>query len=329
MHNYVLRFARDRATIIKMGGTQALWMTGANVAVFPADPTENRRSTMSRGYIYVLINPALQKNFLKIGKTTRTPEERARELSHGTNVPMPYMVAYEHLVADCDAAEARIHNALLPYRASADREFFVLPLHEALKSVMAICIEIGTASDSDTDDGSASPSTVVDAWLKPTEHGLQVAYDACFFPSLELVLSAANVVPSCRIDFGQPPTTLTTYDRKICIQGGTWEQALVRAQRADRKAQEYRSADLPFEVHKDIRHHTGGRVIAARGMQLGLTLGKHNWAEFERFWQVCKRSGLNKSRALVRLTARNYENLAGERSANIEFMLLSAFEGDD
>jgi hypothetical protein len=234
MHNYVLRFARDRATIIKMGGTQALWMTGANVAVFPADPTENRRSTMSRGYIYVLINPALQKNFLKIGKTTRTPEERARELSHGTNVPMPYMVAYEHLVADCDAAEARIHNALLPYRASADREFFVLPLHEALKSVMAICIEIGTASDSDTDDGSASPSTVVDAWLKPTEHGLQVAYDACFFPSLELVLSAANVVPSCRIDFGQPPTTLTTYDRKICIQGGTWEQALVRAQRSRR-----------------------------------------------------------------------------------------------
>ena len=31
------------------------------------------------GYVYVLMNPSLQ-NMVKIGKTTREPEERAKEL---------------------------------------------------------------------------------------------------------------------------------------------------------------------------------------------------------------------------------------------------------
>ncbi len=40
---------------------------------------------MSQGFIYIAINPAFPK-FLKIGKTTREPEERISELSSGTGI---------------------------------------------------------------------------------------------------------------------------------------------------------------------------------------------------------------------------------------------------
>jgi len=36
---------------------------------------------MNEGWIYILINPAFKKDLLKIGKTKRQPEERAKELS--------------------------------------------------------------------------------------------------------------------------------------------------------------------------------------------------------------------------------------------------------
>ena len=37
--------------------------------------------------------------YLKIGMTSRAPEERARELSQGTGVAVPYVVAFAGLVA--------------------------------------------------------------------------------------------------------------------------------------------------------------------------------------------------------------------------------------
>ncbi len=37
------------------------------------------------GHIYILMNPTMP-GYLKIGMTTRSPEERARELSNSTGV---------------------------------------------------------------------------------------------------------------------------------------------------------------------------------------------------------------------------------------------------
>lgn len=45
------------------------------------------------GYVYVLQNPAFP-HLLKIGFTTRTPEERAEELSRHSGVPTPYRVVF-------------------------------------------------------------------------------------------------------------------------------------------------------------------------------------------------------------------------------------------
>lgn len=90
---------------------------------------------MASGVIYILINPAF-KDLLKIGKTTRTAEERAAEISNGTGVPSKFVVAYEDSVADCDLAERRIFKALEQYRYGNNREFFALKLKEAIPVVM-------------------------------------------------------------------------------------------------------------------------------------------------------------------------------------------------
>jgi hypothetical protein len=42
---------------------------------------------MAEGFIYILLNRAFQNDRYKIGMTTKTPEERARELSSATDTP--------------------------------------------------------------------------------------------------------------------------------------------------------------------------------------------------------------------------------------------------
>lgn len=97
-------------------------------------------------YIYILVNPSLP-GLLKIGKTTRNPEERAAELSSGTNMPTPFIVAYEEPVPNCDLAERLIHNMLAEksYRVSDNREFFAVPLKTAIAIVSAVAEQLQDA----------------------------------------------------------------------------------------------------------------------------------------------------------------------------------------
>jgi TPR repeat protein len=90
------------------------------------------------GYIYVLINPML-KGAVKIGKTFRSPDERASESSSSSGVPTPFIVAYDAYVSDCSAAELAIHDSLDSFRVNEDREFFALPVKAAIAAVMRGC----------------------------------------------------------------------------------------------------------------------------------------------------------------------------------------------
>ena len=90
-----------------------------------------------QGYIYAMINPSI-KGMVKVGKTKRDPEERARELSAHTGVPAAYMVAYATEVGDCDRAERYVHSKLAErnYRVSNNREFFSAPLNAIIGIMM-------------------------------------------------------------------------------------------------------------------------------------------------------------------------------------------------
>ena len=90
-----------------------------------------------QGYVYVLINPSLE-GLLKIGKTTRTPIERAKALSSATGVPTPFIVAYEKVFSDCSIAEQYVHTRLgeMGYRLSSNKEFFDAPLTEVINVII-------------------------------------------------------------------------------------------------------------------------------------------------------------------------------------------------
>ena len=77
---------------------------------------------MSRGYVYVLSNPAMP-GLVKIGRTIHNPEDRARQLDN-TGVPMPFVVECSVLSPDCAALESEAHDLLFDKRARAGREFF-------------------------------------------------------------------------------------------------------------------------------------------------------------------------------------------------------------
>lgn len=86
------------------------------------------------GYVYLLINPTMD-GLVKIGKTTRDPTGRAKELSSATGVPASFVLVYHIYVRDCSAAESYIHEVLETRncRVSRNREFFQIATHEAIR----------------------------------------------------------------------------------------------------------------------------------------------------------------------------------------------------
>jgi tetratricopeptide (TPR) repeat protein len=106
------------------------------------------------GYIYIVINESY-KGLVKIGRSSRPPEERAKELSRPTGVPTRFHVAYEEFVADCHLAEKLVHKRLEQHRVNQRREFFEVALKEAIKVVAEVADEIGAGT------GASLPSPEV------------------------------------------------------------------------------------------------------------------------------------------------------------------------
>lgn len=94
---------------------------------------------MAAGYIYVLVNSSLP-DLVKVGKTTRSPAERAQELSKSTGVPTQFVVAFEEYFDDCDNAEDAVHSELEArgFRQSKNREFFRAKPNEVMRVILKV-----------------------------------------------------------------------------------------------------------------------------------------------------------------------------------------------
>ena len=97
-----------------------------------------------RGYLYILMNPAMP-GLIKIGKTTRRPTDRTRELSAATGVPVPFVVIYELMVDDCHQAEKRVHETLDHYRVNDGREFFKMATSDAIDVMHAVKLTVANS----------------------------------------------------------------------------------------------------------------------------------------------------------------------------------------
>src|SRR5262249_41206907 len=116
------------------------------------------------GYVYVLMNPSME-GLVKIGKTSRDPESRVSELSGATGVATPFVLVYKAFFVDCTTAEQLIHTALerKGHRVSQNREFFGLPVHEAVSAVMNVERSLGTTvTDGTAELGNVDASEVAD-----------------------------------------------------------------------------------------------------------------------------------------------------------------------
>lgn len=105
------------------------------------------------GYVYILMNPSM-KDLVKIGKTTREPEERAKELSSTTGVPTPFVVVYDSYFESCSEAEKFVHSFLenKGFRVSLNREFFEIPIKDAIDSIIVAKEHFGTFVKSNTEN---------------------------------------------------------------------------------------------------------------------------------------------------------------------------------
>lgn len=88
---------------------------------------------MSKGYVYILRNPSMP-GIVKIGKTTRSVEQRCNELWQ-TGVPTPFEIVHSVVSPDCHGLEAWIHSILPDLRVSGSREFFRMTEEQAILQV--------------------------------------------------------------------------------------------------------------------------------------------------------------------------------------------------
>ena len=91
---------------------------------------------MESGVVYILSNPAFSEQLLKVGKTTKTAEVRAGQLSRQTGVPANFEIVWERSVPNITLAEHILHYFLHPY--AYNKEFFALSRELAIE----ICQEI-------------------------------------------------------------------------------------------------------------------------------------------------------------------------------------------
>ena len=73
--------------------------------------------------IYILTNEAMP-GYVKIGKTSTSLEQRIRELSSSTSVPLPFTCFYACTVKNAHFVERQLHDAFDNNRANPRREFF-------------------------------------------------------------------------------------------------------------------------------------------------------------------------------------------------------------
>lgn len=139
---------------------------------------------MSAGYLYVLSNPAMP-GLLKIGRTDRQPEFRAREL-RTTGVPQPFVLEHFVQVENSQLAETEVHTLLQRKgdRMSPDREFFNSTLTEAIHVLDLV---------SSPSSGAADFSRLHELAVLADANSLTNAAAACFEDALIAATRLASI----------------------------------------------------------------------------------------------------------------------------------------
>jgi hypothetical protein len=164
-------------------------------------------------------------------------------------------------------------------------------------------------------------SIAVDSWIGVKEHGFLLGSDKTLHSdeiSVEIDLKA--VAPNKCVKYGNPPIYLKSYDGITCVSGGSWEDALAKANRASPGAREYSSADVPMKLLHTITGK-GGKVLEEEGSILGYSIATTGWTNWQRFWNDCMNAGLAGQTVKARLGFEKRTNKNGNIWGVITFTL--------
>ena len=114
-----------------------------SVEKFVVRKYEKRITGTNPGYLYLMRSGAHSIDVYKIGKTKRSPQIRAGELSGATGVPTQFEVLYTWEVGDVDVVEREVHRKLRPYRINQRREFFRCPPQKIIETVNSLLDDVG------------------------------------------------------------------------------------------------------------------------------------------------------------------------------------------
>jgi hypothetical protein len=95
-------------------------------------------------YVYVLVNKSVP-NMVKIGMTTNTPDQRARQISAATGVATPWIPVYSFSCYRSDLLEEEVHQHFHYCRINTHREMFEIDSHTAQKVIEELGYKYSTA----------------------------------------------------------------------------------------------------------------------------------------------------------------------------------------
>lgn len=234
-----------------------------------------RRSKTEAGFVYILINQHYKEDTLKIGMTTRNPQDRAWEMyDQASGVPGKFTVAFSRQVGNCELAEQLVHKHLGHYRLSEYREFFKISQEKAREIINRICDEVDSLLERITKIPVPADGNSKVAALPPGSNNVQ--------------LVAKGEVASCvgkPVDFSDENALGKIAERYL---GACFDEATLLISCAKRikdmaleEALEYLRKTLKTdggkrgeieESHSDILASSGKRLWVAQG-RFGYALG--------------------------------------------------------
>ncbi len=166
--------------------------------------------------IYILINEAMP-GYVKIGKTSTSLEQRIRELSGSTSVPLPFTCYYACTVKDSAFVEHQLHDAFDNNRINPRREFFQISPERVVSALKLAEIENITPRKDfveSKEDQQALDKTRSEIRSRFNFDMVNISVGAELFFSRDENLKA-KVVDNKHINFNNEITSLSTSAQKI------------------------------------------------------------------------------------------------------------------
>lgn len=165
--------------------------------------------------IYILINEAMP-GYVKIGKTSTSLEQRIRELSTSTSIPLPFTCFYACTVKDSAFVEHQLHDAFDDARINPKREFFQIAPERVVSALKLAEIENITPKNDFVDNKEDEQAL----------HQARARRSAFKFSMVNIPIGAelvfsrdeskkAKVIDDRAIEFNSEKTSLSTSAQKI------------------------------------------------------------------------------------------------------------------